>query len=49
MAGQSFGKRLVKEFQRGGKKSIVLAVLLVIGLCIWGPMLWRKVFPKQQA
>ena len=49
MAGQSFGKRLVKEFQRGGKKSIVLSLLLVVGLCIWGPMLWRKVFPKQEA
>jgi hypothetical protein len=49
MAGQSFSKRLVREFQRGGKKSIVLALLLVVGLCIWGPMLWRKIFPKQDA
>jgi len=49
MAAQNFGKRLAKEFQRGGKKSIVLALLLVVGLCIWGPMLWRKVFPKQEA
>ena len=49
MAGQSLGKRLVKEFRRGGKKSIVLALLLAVGLCIWGPMLWRKLFPKQDA
>jgi hypothetical protein len=46
MAGQNLGKRLVKEFQRGGKKSIVLALLLVGGLCIWTPMLWRKIFRK---
>jgi hypothetical protein len=46
MAGQNLGKRLVKEFQRGGKKSLVLGVLLLGGLCIWTPMLWRKIFPK---
>jgi len=48
MVGQNFGKRLAKEFQRGGKKSIVLALLLLVGLGIWGPMLWRKVFPKRE-
>lgn len=49
MAGQNFGKILLKELQRGGKKSIVLALLLLVGLCIWAPMLWKKVFPKREA
>lgn len=48
MAGQSFGKRLLKEFQRGGKKSIVLALLLLVGSYFWAPMLWRKAFPKSE-
>ena len=47
MAASSFGKRVLKEFQRGGKKSIVLTLLLLVGLFFWAPMLWRVIFPKR--
>lgn len=36
------GKQLATEFRRAGKKSLVLAALFAVGLCIWMPMLWKS-------
>lgn len=43
MASSSLGRRLVAEFRRGGKKTLLLALLLAGGLCIWLPMIWKRV------
>lgn len=45
MASQRLGKRLAKEIQRGGMKSIVLGLLLLAGSYFWIPMLLRVVSP----
>src|SRR5262245_15458410 len=37
-------KQLATEFKRAGKKSLVLAALFAVGLCIWLPMLWKSLF-----
>ncbi len=46
MAAPTLAKRLVKELQRGGKKTVVLGLLLLGGLYFWLPMLWKAVAPK---
>lgn len=43
MAPSNFAKRLVAEFRRGGKKSIVLAVLLLIGSYFWISLILRAI------
>jgi hypothetical protein len=43
------GMDLTKEFRRAGKKSLVLAALFAVGLCIWVPMLWKSVFPRRES
>jgi hypothetical protein len=45
----SVGNQLVSEFRRAGKKSLVLAALFAVGLCIWLPMLWKSVFRRNAA
>jgi hypothetical protein len=39
-------KQLATEFKRAGKKSLVLAALFAVGLCVWLPMLWKSVFRR---
>ena len=39
---QKLSKRLVAEFKRGGKKTIVLGLLVLVGLYFWVPMLWKR-------
>ena len=46
MAAQNLGRRLIKELKRGGKKTIVLGVLLLGGACTWGPQLWRLIVSR---
>ena len=42
-------KRLGKELERGGKKTVVLGVLLVGGMYFWIPMLGKALFPNRRA
>ena len=42
-------RQLGKEFRRAGKKSILLAALFAVGLCIWLPMLWKSLFRKSDS
>ena len=43
MAAQTLGKRLLKELKRGGKKTIVLGLLVLGGFCLWLPQLLKAV------
>ncbi len=48
MAASIAGNRLLKELKRGGKKTFVLAALLLVGVVIWVPMIWGAVFGKSE-
>lgn len=49
VAANNFTKKLAKEFRRNPKKTVVLALLAVVALWFWAPLVWKWVAPQEEA
>jgi hypothetical protein len=47
MPTYNLGRRLVAELRRGGKRSVVLGLLVLVGLYYWIPLFWRLIVPAR--